>query len=170
MEASRDRLQSNSPQPQYQQQISKRDKKRTVLAQRLEEITSDFAANRDQNYRSQLQALQVDMHLIMEANPHDSKYLPNSRAEIDKLVLANLSKSNIKSAGQYPPPRAGRIYADFAKEINDAMEERDACLANHRVCTNSLHSSCASTDYDLERCLNQKGARFEREHVSSKAS
>ncbi|RDL41263.1 Uncharacterized protein BP5553_01242 [Venustampulla echinocandica] len=124
-----DRQQSNSP---PQQQLSKRDKKRTLLAERLAEITMQFSANRDLHYREQLQALQIDMNLIMEADAHGETALTNDPNAIDLLVQENIKKSMMKSIGPNPPPRAGKMYADFAKNVNDAMEERDAALATHK--------------------------------------
>ena len=125
-----DRQQSNSP---PQQQLSKRDKKRTQLAERLADITAQFSANRDVHYREQLQALQIDMNLIMEADAHGKDPLPNTPAEIDDLVQENIRKSMMKSIGPTAPPRAGKVFADFAKEVNDAMEDRDAAMVTHRV-------------------------------------
>lgn len=125
-----DRQQSNSP---PQQQLSKRDKKRTLLAERLAEITMQFSANRDIHYREQLQALQIDMNLIMEADAYGEKALTNDPVEIDMLVEENIKKSMMKSVGPNPPPRAGKMYADFAHSVNNAMEERDTALATHKA-------------------------------------
>jgi hypothetical protein len=128
-----DRQQSNSP-PLQEQQLSKRDKRRTNLANRLAEITAQFSDNRDVHYRNQLQALQIDMNLIAEAPVHGDKTLPDKPEDIDKLVRDNIQKNIMKGIGANVPQRAGRVYADFAKEINDAMEEKDALLAMHKVC------------------------------------
>lgn len=103
-----------------------------MLAERLEVMTKEFAQNRDVHYREQLQAIQIDMNLIMEANAHGDAPLRNAPEEIEKLVEDNV-RSGRKSFGPIAPPRAGRIYADFSKEVNDAMEDRDAALATHMV-------------------------------------
>ncbi|KAH8670448.1 Sds3-like-domain-containing protein [Tricladium varicosporioides] len=124
-----DRQQSNSPPAQ---QLSKRDKKRTLLAERLADITAQFSANRDIHYREQLQALQIDMNLIMEADTHGREQLRNDPVEIDDLVQENIRKTMMKSIGPTAPPRAGKVYADFAKDVNDAMEQRDASLVTHK--------------------------------------
>lgn len=128
-----DRQVSNSPQFQA---LSKRDKRRSVLANRLGDMTKTFSEHRDVNYRSQLQALQVDMNLIMEAVPYDKNTLPDNRDEVEALVQANMRKTMMK--GVEPPLRAGKIFAEFAQEVNDAMEERDASLTTHMVCTHAL--------------------------------
>lgn len=112
--------------------LSKRDKRRTMLADRLEEITKQFSQNRDIHYREQLQAIQIDMNLIMEADAHGKEMLRSQPDEIDALVLENITAIR-KTVGSAPPPRAGRMYADFAKEVNDAMEERDTALTIHKV-------------------------------------
>jgi hypothetical protein len=127
-----DRQQSNSPVLQ-EQQLSKRDKRRTNLANRLAEITAQFSDNRDVHYRNQLQALQIDMNLIAEAPVHGDKTLPDEPEEIDILVRENIQKNILKGIGAGVPQRAGKVYADFAKEINDATEEKDALLAMHKV-------------------------------------
>lgn len=75
------------------------------------------------------------MNLIMEADAHGNSLLPNAPEDIEALVEENL-KTVRKSLGSIPPPRAGKIYGAFAKEINDAIEERDAALTMHMV---SLH-------------------------------
>jgi hypothetical protein len=134
-----ERQQSNSP----PQPMSKRDKKRNLLAERLAEITAQFSANRDVHYREQLQALQIDMNLIMEADGHGREPLPNTPAEIDELVQENIRKSMMKSIGPTAPPRAGKVFADFAKEVNDSMEDRDAALVTHRVSLLDNTHNCA---------------------------
>jgi hypothetical protein len=126
-----ERQHSNSPLPE--QQLSKRDKRRTNLANRLAEITAQFADNRDVHYRNQLQALQIGINLVVEAPAHGDDLLPDKPDEIDKLIQANLQKNLMKSIGADVPLRAGRVYADFAKEVNDAMEDRDAVLTMHKV-------------------------------------
>ena len=129
-----DRHQSASP----PQQLSKRDKRRTMLADRLAEITMQFSANRDAHYREQLQGIQIDMNLIMEADAQRGTALPDSADDIESLVHDNIRSSMMKSIGPIPPPRAGRLYANFAKEINDAIEARDAALTMHKVCNPRL--------------------------------
>jgi hypothetical protein len=105
-----------------------------MLADRLEDITKQFSQNRDVHYREQLQAIQLDMNLIMEADAHGKEQLSNSGPDIDILVRDNMQKISMKSVGPVPPPRAGKAYADFAKEVNDAMEERDTTLTVHKAC------------------------------------
>jgi hypothetical protein len=47
--------------------ISKRDKRRSALQERLQDLTASFSQNRDAQFRQQLHALQCDMTLINNA-------------------------------------------------------------------------------------------------------
>lgn len=146
-----ERQHSNSP-PVQAQQPSKRDKKRTLLADRLADITMSFSINRDSHYRTQLQAIQIDSNLIAEADC--SRTLLDDANEIDELVKENVVKTNMKSAGNEVPLRAGRIYADFAKEVNDAQEERDAALTTLKVSA-PRRRLFFDTDWYVERLRRQ---------------
>lgn len=72
------------------------------------------------------------MNLIMEANAHTNGPLPSSPEDIEALVEENI-KTARKNISAILPPRAGKIYAAFAKEVNDAIEERDAAMTMHMV-------------------------------------
>jgi len=124
-----------------------------MLAERLEEITKNFSRDRDSHYREQMQAIQIDMNLIMEADAYGEKAIKDQPDEIDNLVLDHM-KTMRKQHGPIPPPRAGKMYAEFAKEVNDAIEERDAMLAVHRVCSPSFYSCHylihMQRDYDVK--------------------
>ncbi|KAG9243032.1 Sds3-like-domain-containing protein [Calycina marina] len=115
---------TNSPPP-----LSKRDKRRTMLADRLEDLTNQFSQNRDHHYREQLQAIQIDMNLILEADAHGKELLKNHPDKIEAMVRESMSAKRVIGT---PPPRAGRLYAAFAVDVNDAMEERDAALIMHK--------------------------------------
>lgn len=75
------------------------------------------------------------MNLIMEADCYSDVPIISDPAGIDQLVMVGMSK--MKNVGPNPPPGAGRLYARWAKGINDNVEERDANLVIHKV------------DYDL---------------------
>lgn len=142
-----DRNHTNSP----PLPLSKRDKRRTMLADRLEEITKSFSQNRDMHYREQLQAIQIDMNLIMEADPNSKEPLKDQPLDVDALVLENV-KTIRKTLDPVIPPRAGRMYADFAKEINDAMEERDSNLTVHKVSFTFNLATSANSGIERLRC------------------
>lgn len=123
-----ERQQSNSPPPH---QLSKRDKKRTVLQDKLQEMTANFASMRDHHYRDQLKGLQVDMQLIQEADVHGKFPLPDGN-DVDPLVTEGIKKVKGIVANNRPSA-AGKEYESFAREINNAMEERDVALTTHMV-------------------------------------
>ena len=124
------------------QPISKRDKRRSILAEKLNELTMAFSQNRDSHCRQQLQALQADMNLIMRADPYQNQPLDDFGDDIADLITAVVgSNSNptVNSAGAGGPggqrkadietsATSGRWYAKYVEEINNAMEERDASL------------------------------------------
>lgn len=118
------------------QPLSKRDKRRTALSDRLAEITMQFSANRDLHYRQQLQAIQIDTALIMNADLNSSLPLDERGEDIDDLVF-NISGGAHMMNGD-GNVTGGRIYAEFAREINDSVETRDALLVRHQVRINNL--------------------------------
>ena len=118
--------------------ISKRDKRRNLLSNQLNELTTSFANNRDVHYRQQLQALQIDLNLIMRANPYKDIPLDDSGEEVHNLSIAAIggnSHVNINvmtSASRHTDldvaALAGRWYAQYVEEVNDAVELRDTHL------------------------------------------
>src|SRR2546430_1815271 len=80
-----DRVLSPSPPPQP---LSKRDKRRSALSARYNDIPESFSRDRDIHYRQQLQAIQIDMGLITKANPYADYPLDDSTEAIDDLVAA----------------------------------------------------------------------------------
>ncbi|KAI1001841.1 hypothetical protein K3495_g6362 [Podosphaera aphanis] len=128
-----DRHQSYSPAPQPLIPQSKRDRKRLLIRDAYSAMEDGFSANKDNHYRLQLQTLQIDMNLIGAADPHGRGLLPNNPAEIENLVRESIHVNRMTQFGAELPAGAGRIYAEFARECNNAMEERDAALARlHR--------------------------------------
>ncbi len=127
--------------------ISKRDRRRTALADKLNEITMAFSQNRDAHYRQQMQQLQADIHLIMCADPCQNEPLEDNGEIIAQMVDAflrelpgavSMNPLNGQSVPYRPdledPAMKGRLYAKFAEQINNAMEERDAQLTMLSVC------------------------------------
>ncbi len=126
------------------QPLSKRDKRRSLLADRLSDLTASFSNNRDAHYRQQLQALQVDMNLINNADPYSDKPLEDTGDEIANMV--NVAAGGNPQAGANgsqggnqrrlevdTAQLAGKWYARFAEKVNNAMEERDAKLTTVKV-------------------------------------
>ncbi|CAF9910558.1 MAG: hypothetical protein ALECFALPRED_006685 [Alectoria fallacina] len=138
--SSSSRFNRHSPSPPLHQPLSKRDKKRNVMENRLAEISSSFAENRDHLYRKQLQALQADMNYIQAAHLYDNA--PLDEIGDDGMEEANTSAAastagSLRNAHQAHlnghtrlevPYKTGPQTAEFIQEINDAMEQRDADL------------------------------------------
>lgn len=95
-----------------------------------------FNNNKDQYYRNQLQAIQLDTGLILHADPYRDNPLIDNADEIKELIcnvsaynpnaMAALSRGDINSI-------AGKLYSEFANDVNDAMERRDVALTMHQA-------------------------------------
>jgi hypothetical protein len=114
---------ATSPQPQ----VSKRDKRRNMLAEKLSEMMVSFSDNRDSHYRAQLAALQADINLILKADPYANKPLEDAGDEASVLVNSVMGGNvpTAPSAGSDYIAQCGKQYARFVDAVNDAMEERD---------------------------------------------
>ncbi|CBF83251.1 protein sds3 [Aspergillus nidulans FGSC A4] len=106
--------------------LSKRDKRRSALQERLHDLTASFSQNRDTQFRQQLHALQCDMTLINNADPYNPGPIPDSAEEIAQLIESTVG------GGQFAREMAslaGMWYARFVQEVNQVKAERDADLA-----------------------------------------
>lgn len=123
---------SPSPQPAAAAQpLTKRDVRRNRIMERLQTMIDSFSANKHQHYRAQLQAVQVDMTLVLSADPYVNGPLPDSGDEIRCLVDGMMSASGVgddEAAQRDYAAMAGRRYADFVTEVNNCLEKRDADL------------------------------------------
>ncbi|KAI9893880.1 MAG: hypothetical protein M1814_005433 [Vezdaea aestivalis] len=133
-----DRPASSNPAPPP---LSKRDKRRNVLSDKLTDLTNSFSQNRDNHYRSQLTALQVDMQMILRANPYKDAPLADSGEDIDEMIAQTIGGNPqaqssapdvVQSSHRWAEPDAaalaGRWYMQFVEDINSAAEERDLHL------------------------------------------
>lgn len=128
--------------------ISKRDKRRNAMMDRLHEISANFAENREYHYRRQLQALQRDMNLITYAEPYKNQPLDELIDDADDDV--SMSATGLRGgqlggtagAGDRQP-KAGKWGRRFIEEVNNAMEDRDAQLSLVAVSQMSAGSSTA---------------------------
>lgn len=110
--------------------VSKRDKRRSALQERLHELTATFCQNRDAQFRQQLHSLQCDMTLINNADPHHAGPLPDSSDDISQLIEETVG------GGKFAKEMAslsGTWYAKFVQEVNNVKEQRDADLAQIMV-------------------------------------
>ena len=121
--------------------LSKRDRRRTALSEKLLDLTSAFAQSRDVHYRQQLQILQADMGLILNAELYHDHPLDDHGQDIIGMVENMLAvggyttlPANNATGGQGNHSRSdldssamkGKSYAKFVEKVNDLMEERDA--------------------------------------------
>lgn len=111
--------------------ISKRDKRRSALQERLQDLTASFSQNRDAQFRQQLHVLQCDMTLINNADPYAPGPLPDSAEEIARLVEGTVGGGVF---GREMAGLSGMWYSRFVQEVNAVKEERDAELAMLVVC------------------------------------
>ncbi|KAK1058887.1 hypothetical protein LTR74_013027 [Friedmanniomyces endolithicus] len=152
---------SASPPPQQQpQNLTKRDVRRNRIMERLQGMVDSFASNQQNHYRAQLQAVQVDMTLVLRADPYDGGPLEDGGEEVREMVESMLGAA--VAAGGEASKRdyvamAGKRYAEFAREVNDELEKRDAELV-------ALHSNYHSSVAELERLTQQKLHQAEEEH------
>ncbi|KAL5340147.1 Sds3-like-domain-containing protein [Aspergillus crustosus] len=106
--------------------LSKRDKRRSALQERLHDLTASFSQNRDTQFRQQLHALQCDMTLINNADPYNPGPIPDSSEDIARLI------ENTVGGGKFAKEMAslaGMWYARFIQEVNQVKADRDADLA-----------------------------------------
>jgi hypothetical protein len=111
--------------------VSKRDKRRSALQERLHDLTATFSQNRDAQFRQQLHSLQCDMTLINNSNPYDAGPLPDSSEDVAQLIEETVG------GGKFAKEMAslsGTYYAKFVHEVNNVKETRDADMARIVVC------------------------------------
>jgi bifunctional N-acetylglucosamine-1-phosphate-uridyltransferase/glucosamine-1-phosphate-acetyltransferase GlmU-like protein len=107
-----------------------------MVVDRLRGVTMLFNANKDSYYRQQLHAIQIDTALILHADPYGDNPLTDLGDDIQELVHQE-TKANpqamLAAVNGDVSSIAGKIYSEFANEVNDAMEVRDAALAEEQV-------------------------------------
>lgn len=117
--------------------LSKRDKRRNNITDRLSDMIETFAADQHQHYRAQLQAIQVDMSMILRANPYNNTPLDDHAediaAEIEKITGGSMPQLSNEAAKKDYLALAGKRYHDYVQDINRAMEQRDADLTALKV-------------------------------------
>ncbi|KAJ5750193.1 hypothetical protein N7533_007221 [Penicillium manginii] len=105
--------------------ISKRDKRRSALQERLHDLTATFSQNRDAQFRQQLHSLQCDMTLINNADPYQTGLLQDSSDDIAQLI------EDTVGGGKFAKEMAslsGTWYAKFVQEVNNVKEQKDSDL------------------------------------------
>lgn len=132
MSGNLNRLSVTPPLPRI---ISKQDKRRNLLSERLNAIGSHFARDRDSLYRTQLQSLQLAMNYINNTDLYKNEPLNDNPNDVFEELSAAVADNaqRIAQAGarvnmHEVPTGSDMRAAAFIKEINDAMETRDANL------------------------------------------
>ncbi|EEH08490.1 conserved hypothetical protein [Histoplasma capsulatum G186AR] len=124
MMTSNARNRSRSP-PSNPQPVSKRDKRRSALQDRVHDLAETFSNERDYYFRKQVHDLQNEMALISNSQLYDTEPLSDSPEMISELV-EKLSAAGHLVAETIP---SGKWYANFVQEMNQMKEERDLELA-----------------------------------------
>jgi hypothetical protein len=124
------------PQPQ-----SKRDKRRSVLSDRLNHLTRGFhnptdPRIRDRHYRYQLSSIQADMQLVTGSNVSggNMRLMDDSGEAVKRDVENVFLGTPIRMEDVGGEGLAGRWYSKFLQSVNDTMEERDTQLVLLCVC------------------------------------
>ena len=121
-----------SPSPSLPQQpLSKRDKKRSQIDNKVKEIEAARHANRDATLRAKLNALSRDIHYINRADLYQNQPLGDWPDD----MMTEVASAAASSAGDPEITKVplGKNAAQFVDQVNDAMEERDASLTNVHV-------------------------------------
>lgn len=127
---------STSPQPQP---LTKRDVRRNRIMEKLQGMINTFNSNQHNHYRAQLQGVQVDMTLVLRADPYGPDAPLSENPEDISDLIASTMKGNQNGEGAINLPNdeaarqdyysmAGKRYTEFVREVNDAIEQRDADL------------------------------------------
>ncbi|KAJ5266928.1 hypothetical protein N7478_009736 [Penicillium angulare] len=106
--------------------VTKRDKRRSALQDRLQDLTTTFSQNRDAQFRQQLHSLQCDMTLINNADPYVDGPLPDSAEAIAELIEKTVGGGTF---AKEMASLSGTWYAKFVQEVNRVKEACDAELA-----------------------------------------
>lgn len=114
--------------------LSKRDKRRNAMIERLRDIEDGFAGNRDFYYRQQLQALQRDANIITYAAPYRNHPLDELNDVMDPdenlPINGNRGQHHGGTMGNGErQPKAGKWARGFIEQVNNAMEDRDTQLS-----------------------------------------
>ncbi|KXT05736.1 hypothetical protein AC578_1086 [Pseudocercospora eumusae] len=163
---------SPSPQPQPQP-LTKRDVRRNRIMEKLQGMIDTFAQNQNQHYRAQLQGVQVDMTLVLNADPYTDGPLGDSHDDIRDLIEAFMKADPQGNGGVNLPNDdnvkadfwsiAGKRYAEFVRDVNDSIEQRDTDLT-------ALHDNYESALAELNRLHEQRLHQAEEEHKALSAT
>lgn len=98
-----------------------------------------FSANQNQHYRAQLQGVQVDMTMVLRADPYSVESVLEDSYEGIRELAESIMKGDVTGHGGVSLPSdeaakgdywslAGKRYTEFVRDVNNSVEERDADL------------------------------------------
>jgi len=124
--------------------LSKRDKRRTLIQDKLNDMLSSFNSNMRPQYDAQISAIYADLAMISRADPYANTSLDTSGEGIARMV-EELRVRPVPAEGAEDDGSTaafdntvGNFYREFAEEVNDALEARDINVAQAVVSTPSL--------------------------------
>ncbi|KAI1930794.1 hypothetical protein LOZ58_001047 [Ophidiomyces ophidiicola] len=124
--------------PQYTAPLSKRDKRRTAIHDRLTDLREAFANNRDYHFRQHVHELQNEMALIANSEIYGEWPMSDAPEDVSKQLKQLAASGHTVSE----TPVTGKWYSKFVDEINRSKEERDVELTvvmnRHRDVLNRL--------------------------------
>ncbi|KAL8645794.1 MAG: hypothetical protein Q9226_007139 [Calogaya cf. arnoldii] len=123
-----------SPTPPPPPTLSKRDKRRNALTERLQDIENNFAGHRDFYYRQQLQALNRDANIITCAAPYRNQPLDELNDILDADENLPINGNRVHQHGETTGngerhPKPDKWARGFIEQVNNAMEDRDTQLS-----------------------------------------
>lgn len=112
--------------------------------EKLQGMINTFSSNQHAHYRAQLQGVQVDMTMILRADPYGPEAPLSENADDIHELIAMTMRGNANGEGAVNLPEeeaarqdyysmAGKRYTEFVREVNDAVEQRDADLTSLHV-------------------------------------
>ena len=123
--------------------LTKRDKRRNAIEQRMKDIEVTFAMGRQAQSRTQINQISRDINFINRADPYDSKPLEDYADEIGSElgfygkdnVVVGLRGTTVGLSDTEARPALGKWASKFVQDVNDEMEKRDTELTEVAVCT-----------------------------------
>lgn len=112
------------------QPLSKRDKKRQAVENRITNITDSFAQTREAHSRTQLSAITSDIVSIIRANAYANKPLDDTADEAFSDIISLPSAAGSIDGDVARSLPLGKFGQSFVDDVNDAMEERDARITD----------------------------------------
>ncbi|CAN8103727.1 unnamed protein product [Discula destructiva] len=100
---------------------SKRERKRQLLQDRIQQLSDNFSRGRDSAYREQLQKIQLDTTLIMRVDPYVARPLDAVADDESDMPLQNTDPETAKTLLNMAGPR----FREWKQDIEDLIEERD---------------------------------------------